>query len=75
MEALETFMELVILSTVAAVAILVAELHDLAGREHFGRPSTPAAAPAVASVTDLAPASRVANEDSAETRPELDRAA
>jgi hypothetical protein len=68
-------MELVILSTVAAVAILVAELRDLAAGKQFGRPATPAATPAVTSVTDLAPGSRVANEDSAATHPELDRAA
>ncbi len=68
-------MELVILSTVAAVAILIAELRDLAGGVHFTRPSTAVATRQIATVVDLAPGSRAANEESTSPRSELDRAA
>ena len=67
-------MELVIISTVAAVAILIAELRDLAAGAHFIRSSTAIATRPVATIVDLA-ASHAANEESAAPRPELDRAA
>ena len=67
-------MELVILSSIATVAILVAELRDLAGREHIGRSTVAASAPRLAIVTELASAGAVANQD-AVVRAELDRAA
>ena len=69
-------MELVILSTVAAVAILIAELRDLAGREHFARPAAAAAVTRLtASVIDLDVRSRVAHEEWAAPPSDLDRAA
>jgi len=67
-------MELVILSTVATVAILIAELAGLARREQLGRSATPAGAPRLASLTDLAAGSPAANQESV-AHPELDRAA
>jgi hypothetical protein len=75
MEVLETRMELVILSTVAAVAILIAELRDLARGNPIVRSTTPAVTPRLAPVADLSPGKRAANEQSAAPRPELDRAA
>lgn len=68
-------MELVILSTVAAVAILIAELRDLARREPLMRGAAAEAAPRRASVADLASGVRAANQESAAPSPELDRAA
>lgn len=67
-------MELVILSTVAAVAILIAELRDLAGHQSIAAVGAQAA-PQTAAVTSLALAGGAANEESAAPRPELDRAA
>ena len=68
-------MELVIISTIAAVAILIAELRDLVAGAHFTRPSTAIATRPIATVIDLASGNRVANEESAVPQPELDRAA
>jgi hypothetical protein len=75
MEVLETRMELVILSTLATIAILVAELSDLALRDRIGRPVAQSGAPRLASLADLSRGSRVANEEGAASHPELDRAA
>lgn len=67
-------MELVILSTIAAVAILVAELRDLAGHQPAASVGTQASPHAVAA-TSLMLAGDAANQESAAPRPELDRAA
>jgi len=67
-------MELVILSTIATVAILIAELGGLVRGEHFGRSTAPAGAPRLASVADLAAGSPAANQESV-THAALDRAA
>jgi hypothetical protein len=74
MDVLEIAMELVILSTVAAVAILIAELRDLAGSARFTR-HLAATATSPNTVVNLAVGSHAANEESAAPRPELDRAA
>jgi len=68
-------MELVILSTFATVAILIAELGGLAHREHLGRSTVPASATRLASVADFAAGSPAANQESVAARAELDRAA
>jgi hypothetical protein len=68
-------MELVIISTIAAVAILIAELRDLAVGVRFDRPSTAIATRPIATVVDLASGNHAANEEPAAPRPELDRAA
>jgi hypothetical protein len=75
MELLEIGMELVILSTVAAVAILLAELRDLAGRERVDRSSTVTGTARIASVADLATGSDAANQERPAPPAELDRAA
>jgi hypothetical protein len=67
-------MELVILSTVAAVAILIAELRDLAGRQPLARVGAPLT-PHAAAVGGLTLAGQAANQESAAPSPELDRAA
>jgi hypothetical protein len=67
-------MELVILSTFATVAILIAELGGLAHREHLGRSTATTGALRLASVADLAAGSPAANQESV-ARTELDRAA
>jgi len=64
-------MELVIISTIAAVAILIAELRDLVAGVHFARPSTATAARPIATVVDLASGNRAANEEPAAPRPKL----
>ena len=71
-------MELVILSTLATVAILIAELGDLARRPSVVRPPASAALARLtdpAAVAELATASRAGHEHSTAARPELDRAA
>jgi hypothetical protein len=67
-------MELVILSTVAVVAILIGELRDLAGHQALATVGTHAS-PRSAAVTNLTLTGGAANEESAAPRPELDRAA
>lgn len=67
-------MELVILSTFATVAILIAELGGLAHREHLGRSAAPAGALRLTSVADLVSGSRASNQESVAPA-ELDRAA
>jgi hypothetical protein len=67
-------MELVILSTLAAVVILIAELRDLVGGEHIDRSFEPAAGAPLASVINLAAGGTAANQ-SAAAQAELDRAA
>ncbi len=67
-------MELVILSTFATVAILIAELGGLAHRDHLGRSTAPAGASRLTSVADLVSGSHAANQESAAPS-ELDRAA
>jgi hypothetical protein len=74
MEFSETRMELVILSTLAAVVILAAELGDLVRRERIGRSVVPAAGPSLVSVAGLATGSPAANQPVASS-PGLDRAA
>jgi hypothetical protein len=68
-------MELVILSTVAAVAILLAELRDFAGGELFGRSTPVAGAPRGDSTAPLASGSGAANPEAPARRRELERAA
>lgn len=68
-------MELVILSTLAAVAILIAELRDLVGREQVDRSVAPTASPHLTAVAELPVGISAANKASAANRPELDRAA
>ncbi len=65
-------MELVMLSTLAAIAILLAELLDLAVREPVGRPMTVSGTSPGAG---LAAGSSAANDPSAAPRRELERAA
>jgi hypothetical protein len=67
-------MELVILSTLAAVVILIAELRDLVSRDHIDRSFEPAAGTRLASVVNLATGGTAANE-SAATQAKLGRAA
>ncbi len=69
----EIFMELVILSTVAALAILAAELRDLAGREHMDRSVAPAT-PRLTAIAGLA-SDVPAAQQHATHHDELDRAA
>jgi len=68
-------MELIILSTVAAVTILIAELRDLTVRHAIGRPAPSAATPRLTALTDVSAGSRSVKAEPAEARPELDRAA
>ncbi len=75
MEVAEMHMELVILSTLAAVAILLAELRDLARRERIRRSPTVPGPSRIASAADLAAGSRAANEQPATARRQLGRAA
>jgi hypothetical protein len=74
-EALETRMELVILSTVAAIAILLAELRDFAGGELFGRSTPMAVAPRSDSTAPLTSGSSAVNPEAPARRRELERAA
>jgi hypothetical protein len=67
-------MELVILSTFATVAILIAELGALARRERAGWSTALASGPRLASVADLAAGSPAANQEPVAST-ELDRAA
>jgi hypothetical protein len=68
-------MELVILSTVAAIAILLAELLDFAGGEQFGRSMPVAGAPRSDSTSALASGSGAVNPETSARRRELERAA
>jgi hypothetical protein len=68
-------MELIILSTVAAAAILLAELRDLARREWIDRLTVSAGPPRVAVVAEFTPGSSAANLGPNAPCPELDRAA
>ena len=74
-DVLEIFMELVILSTVAAIAILLAELRDFAAGEQFGRSMTLAGAPRSDSNAPPASGSGAANSEAPARRRELERAA
>ena len=68
-------MELVILSTMAAIAILFAELRDFAGREHLDRATPMADARRSDSTAPLVPGSSAASPEASARRQELNRAA
>ena len=68
-------MELVILSTVAAVVILLAELRDLIGPVRNDRSTPVAGASRAPSAAELAPRNSVANDQTAAPRHGLGRAA